>query len=329
MIRFRNLRFRRRLSRYGFTLIELLVGMTIAGILAALTLPAVQSVRESSRKLQCHSRLRQVSLALSMHESQKRFYPPGRMGCSSSVGQTPRWPQSPCAELNIPNRLCGASALVPLLPYLEQDSLFRDLDGRATGLWVDNLNNTSWYVDATEAKQNAIRMRPGVFSCPSSPAQPLSQVYAQLTQAATADYAFCQGTLGPDSPENTVKYDNDGMFVYGRTRKTTDILDGLSNTIFIGEVRLPDQWESSNIWTYGRIHSDTLRTTRNPINTPPGEGIIHNRRNGAFGSQHPGGASFAFGDGRVQFVSETIDQDVYNAAAAIRDGQGTKSLFKH
>ena len=109
--------------------------------------------------------------------------------------------------------------------------------------------------------------------------------------------------------------------MYARKRKPTDITDGLSHTFFVGEVKAADQWESSNIWTYGRLHADTLRTTRNPLNTPPGEGVISNRRNGAFGSHHPGGAAFAFGDGRVEFISDSIDNEIYQSAAAIRDGR--------
>lgn len=307
-------------SPAGFTLVELLVVITIIGVLTSLLLPAVQAARESVRNTQCQSRMRQVMLAIATHEIQTRTYPAGRMGCSAETATIPPWPMSPCGELTIPNRLCGASGLVPLLPGLEQAALFEALDGRATGLWVDNLNDPDWFLGATAAKRDAIRTRPSVFVCPSSPSPAISFVYSQLTDAATGNYALCQGTLGADSNEDDAKYDNDGAFVYARHRKPMDIRDGLSNTIFAGEVRAAETWESSNIWTYGRVHADTLRTTLNPINTLPGQGIVRNRRNGAFGSQHPGGASFAFGDGHVRFISDSIDIELYRAASAIRDG---------
>jgi len=40
----------------------------------------------------------------------------------------------------------------------------------------------------------------------------------------------------------------------------------------------------------------------------------------AFGSKHPGGANFLFGDGSVRFLAETIDGTLYGRLAAINDG---------
>jgi prepilin-type N-terminal cleavage/methylation domain-containing protein/prepilin-type processing-associated H-X9-DG protein len=317
---------RHQASRRGFTLIELLTVITIIGVLVSLLLPAVQAAREASRSVQCSSRMRQVMLGMAMHESQTKRYPSGRMGCSSTAQQTPAFPADPCLGLTIPNRLCGASGLVPILPYVEQAQLRSALDAREGGLWVDNLNQPAWIQDSTPQKRLALRSRPPVFVCPSAVADPISTVYGQLADAATASYALSSGRLGPDADDDLVKYENDGVFIYAKPRKQTDIRDGLSHTLFIGEVTHADIWESSNIWTYGRVHADTLRSTRNPINTSPGTGITRNRRSGAFGSRHSGGAYFAFGDGSVTFLSDSIDQTVYRSASAINDGSAFPGL---
>jgi prepilin-type processing-associated H-X9-DG protein len=64
-----------------------------------------------------------------------------------------------------------------------------------------------------------------------------------------------------------------------------------------------------------------MRTTANPLNTLPGTGVMLNRRNGAFGSNHPGGANFVFGDGHVEFIEDDIDLVLYQAASTISGGE--------
>lgn len=303
--------------RSGFTLVELLVVIAIIGILVAMLLPAVQSVREAARRVQCANRQRQSALAIALYESSMSRLPAGRMGCSSEIGASVPWPADPCQGLRIPNRLCGSSGFVALLPFLEQESLFRTLDVREGGLWLDDLGDLSWVETADNAKLQGLQARPAVFVCPSSASAEISEAYAAVADAATGNYAFCNGTRGPDSDNILVKYDNDGAFVYARHRRIASISGGLSNTIFLGEVNNAETWESSNTWTYGRIHADCLRTSRNPLNTAAGEGIVRMRRNGAFGSAHPGGANFAYGDGHVAFVADDIDLDVYRRSSSI------------
>lgn len=303
--------------RRAFTLVELLVVIAIIGILVALLLPAIQAAREAARATECRSHLRQIALGISLYETQRRELPAGRYGCDEQNGTAP--PDRPCNSLPPENRLNGASGFVALLPLVEERALYDVLEPLAVGLWNNNLDDLDWYRDADDAKLRAFTERPALYRCASSLSEDLSEVYPPTT-FATGDYALCQGSQGPDATWDVSKYENDGPFVYARVKRLREITDGLSKTYFAGEATHATSWESSNVWTYGRVNADSLRTTANPLNTPPGEGVIKNRRNGAFGSHHPTGANFAWGDGHVTFVSDDIDPSVYQSASRIADG---------
>lgn len=308
---------RYNIRRSAFTLIELLVVVAIVSLLVALLLPAVQSAREAARSTQCRNQLRQITLAVSLYETQHGRLPPGRYGCDRGYGSPV--PDNPCGGLSDTERLNGGSGLVAILPMLEEDALFDALAPRDVGLWNNNLDDLAWYWTAGEEKQNALTTSPGLYRCPSSLAGQLSEVYPP-TIVATGDYALCHGSLGPSSPWLDAKYENDGAFLYARALRVSQVTDGISKTIFVGETTHADSWESSNVWTYARVNADSLRSTANPLNTPPGEGVVRNRRNGAFGSHHPSGANFAWGDCRVRFMSDHVDQRVYQASSRVADG---------
>jgi prepilin-type N-terminal cleavage/methylation domain-containing protein len=71
------------MKRLGFTLIELLVVIAIIGVLVGLLLPSVQQARESARRMQCGSNLRQLMLAMHSHESARQQFPAGYLSDTS------------------------------------------------------------------------------------------------------------------------------------------------------------------------------------------------------------------------------------------------------
>ena len=103
-------------SRLAFTLVELLVVIAIIGILIAMLFPAVQQVRESARRTDCAVKLKQIGLATMLFYDTNSAYPPARL--------TP--------SLDAPNQDCMgcASWMVHLLPYVEQNSLYKEWDLR-------------------------------------------------------------------------------------------------------------------------------------------------------------------------------------------------------
>lgn len=115
-------RARARAGDRGFTLIELLVVIAIIAILIGLLLPAVQKIREAANRMKCQNNLKQVTLAAHNYESASGVLPPGFLGNdATSVG-----------GIDGDILLDGYSSqnigvMVHLLPYLEQDNLYRQL----------------------------------------------------------------------------------------------------------------------------------------------------------------------------------------------------------
>ena len=302
----------------GFTLVELLVVIAIIGILIALLLPAVQAAREAARRAQCSNNLKQIGLALLNYESNYSVLPPGRMGCDKNLGRCPRQEQ-----------WVGTSAFVCILPFIEEQSVY-DMFDFNDGPWG---YSSSWYLGSNG---EAIEKRIAAYVCPSDTASEFSE-HPQVSsaynignrKAAVGNYATCAGSFGPMPSDvgksGDYKYSANGVFYYLKAHKIRDISDGLSNTMFAGEVIDPHTQANSNIWSRGLRLQDTNRTTNNPVNTLPDQGFAIDSYgfyyNAAFSSRHPGGAQFVFGDGRVTFVNENMEIRAYQALSTRADGE--------
>src|SRR5437868_6691790 len=130
----------RSLRRSGFTLIELLVVIAIIAILIGLLLPAVQKVREAAARLQCQNNLKQLGLAAHNYHSSYNRLPPGYNGVTPNIHYlAPGW------DLYLGNPK-WVGVLVYLLPYVEQDNIYKQLrtmnDASYTGTWWQT--NPDW-----------------------------------------------------------------------------------------------------------------------------------------------------------------------------------------
>jgi prepilin-type N-terminal cleavage/methylation domain-containing protein/prepilin-type processing-associated H-X9-DG protein len=327
----------------AFTLVELLVVIAIIGLLIALLLPAVQAAREAARRMACSNNLKQVGLAIAVYQSAQQFYPRGT-GCDSGGDQT-----CGCsAASNAAGTRTGNSGFLLVLPQLELQSLFDSFDFANGGPWRW-FNPGASTGEFTNPARNipAAATRPPVFVCPSDNSAPLVTItFPDLGGrfVATGNYALVHGRYGPSGNvpgltgdcgtggnigfNNPVKVMNTGVFGYFRRFRPTDVTDGLSKTMFAGEVIAAHTADSRNIWSFAFRHCDSLRNTENPLNTPPGGPIFFEnpaasppqKCNGSFASRHPGGGQFVFGDGRVAFLSDTINQATYRALSTRASG---------
>jgi prepilin-type N-terminal cleavage/methylation domain-containing protein/prepilin-type processing-associated H-X9-DG protein len=145
----------------GFTLIELLVVIAIIGTLIALLLPAVQSAREAARRAQCVNNLKQIGLATLNFESTYAFLPPDAMKLAKPD-------PNPDAQAGIPNDC--ASYLAQLLPYLEQNNIYNQINISLSTFNTANIPPCTGPNAQHSGLNSAYSAVVNTFLCPSTPA---------------------------------------------------------------------------------------------------------------------------------------------------------------
>jgi len=315
----------------GFTLIELLVVIAIIAVLIGLLLPAVQSAREAARRAQCVNNLKQLALAANNYESTNQCYPSG-----SYSNYNGGLPSTTCAGLGsvapckYPENF---SCFVRLLPFTEQAAMYNAVNFNFTSSNNENITIAG--------------VKLNILTCPSDPdvdpvlisaktpgtafnqnPPPPGTWYQQFTS-----YAGCQGIYGtgyvtvydiplPSTGSEAQHYN--GVIHNESTVGIQMITDGTSNTFLFGEhchwnltTYDPDYRNSDNSWQSGRWY-DTLFATLYPLNAKPTLVAnasymgVHNYYYPTIASStHPGGCNFAFCDGSVRFIKDSINTWTY------------------
>ena len=297
----------------GMTLVELIVVMAIIGILISLFIPAVQAIRESSRRTSCKNNLRQIGIASALHESSHSHLPSNGWGF-----------------LWIGDSTCGVGEDQPggwifnILDFVEQGSL-RSMSKEVGG--------------RTEMTTKAVSL----FQCPSRPTGSLGPSgllppfnAGHEPMVAKTDYAICEGQFitnsGPGPATKALAATHnwvdtelaDGVSYLRSEVKMADITDGTSNTYLVGEKFVSIDGYQAEIdpgYDQSMLSGVDLDLSRWVVNPPLKDARVTPtlRQSRRFGSAHAV-CQFVMVDGSVRAVSYEIDTHVHANSGKRNDG---------
>jgi prepilin-type N-terminal cleavage/methylation domain-containing protein len=302
----------------GFTLVEMLLVVAIIGVLVSLLLPAVQAAREAARRSQCSNNLKQIGLAVDSYEDTYKCYPPGAFWYGPDLSKRRRGP-----------------TLIHILPYLEQRQLYDAFDFSLKKVENSVFSGSDKLVASVQVP---------TYICPSdehegsfagralhnyAASRGPTEVYVNPT--CSCAYQWQSFAMAPlDDPTNYA-----GPFTrVGVCTRLGEVTDGLSNTIFFGEVRPKCSIHAQSGWATTN-NGNGYCTTLIPINydscdenaPDPCHRPCNWNTEVGFKSAHPGGAQFLLGDGSVQLLHESIDYSLYQRLGAKSDGQDVSGQF--
>jgi prepilin-type N-terminal cleavage/methylation domain-containing protein/prepilin-type processing-associated H-X9-DG protein len=314
--------------RGGFTLIELLVVIAIIGILMALLLPAIQKVREAANKMLCGSNQRQIGIALHNYHNDFNSLPCG--GVTDGI-------------------CCGTPSketwAITLLPYVEQDALFKTYNMAAFNEDPANTFTRTQFVKMyacpsdSQSKQLLVPASgPGADLSP--PRQYMTSSYRAVSGLSdTCDwFDNAWGSTCLKGGWRGALYSCSKPRGIGPAKITFP--DGTSNTIILGEYTTITEPRRTTFWAYTYTsynQSSVVVHTNYPTNLTGGQsrqllndynrcvaigGVgTSNPCKRAFASMHAGGINWLFGDGSIRSISTGVDMSVLAALATIAGGE--------
>ena len=328
-------------GRSGFTLIELLVVIAIIGVLVAILLPAVQAARAAARRTQCLNNLKQIGLAIhGFHDSNQKF-PPARLVVNSDRAEN--------SDDGTDPGLDEPTWLIHILPHLEQTALFSKWDVfRPYGLhsWDARSAVVSTYLcPERHSTSNAVTQdvsieikfpcgcKGGVQTIPGGAVVDYVANHGDNSPGAVGmptDFywgGYGTGVLISSTPEIDEPKSVDGKLVLKRrwldTVTISDLKDGTSQTILVGEPHIPSDQLSKSPWN-GPAYMGRHVTHFARIGGP-GVPIAHHPDDQrasvySFGSAHIGMCQFAFADGSARAINSSISTQILARLCHRSDG---------
>ena len=225
-------------NRVGFTLVELLVVIAIIGVLVGLLLPAVQAAREAARRMSCSNNFKQIGLAIHNYHSAFKQQPGHGTGTSGTLGR--EWPEGAQSGSATAHNRQHLSMLVGITPFMEQQAVWELISNPSTvgGTWnamgptPDEIDYEPWATDIPTLR------------CPSDPGRGLPSLGRTNYGASQGDSTWFStmhhrtGTTDNDTERaEHARAAQRGFFsLWRNNRSFRDCLDGLANTIAMGEM---------------------------------------------------------------------------------------------
>jgi prepilin-type N-terminal cleavage/methylation domain-containing protein/prepilin-type processing-associated H-X9-DG protein len=329
-----------RRPRTGFTLIELLVVIAIIAILIGLLLPAVQKVRDAAQRMKCQNNIKQISLSVHNYESAIGYLPPGGINSAGS-SYIPGMDDYGTAT-GTTWSYANMSFLTVMLPYLEQANVLL----AASGGYNFKAN---W--DAAANQPCSMTLIPA-FVCPANPTDkrvtgggswtPYAADYWPISRSSTVSAVWTGNGLTFPGTDNCK-----GILQVNSLIKITNVMDGLTNTIMIGESGARQQgwiqgkkmyndgstssWGQRGAWAQGSNNIVCGGTVSPVSTTAPSKAstaadatsaiAINAWNQGEIFSFHSSVANVAMGDGSVRALRDSLSLSVLLRLAAAYDGQ--------
>ncbi len=293
--------------RSAFTVLELMVTAAAIFLLLGLLLPAVMSVRESARQMECSNHLRQIGLAIQSYHQQARRLPAAWSSPSRSDRFVEAWSSS-------------------ILPQLEQQACAERLR---------NSEPAAWYRHA----ERVAELHLPIFLCPSDITEPFFALsysderdhgrllsadaravavggapFSEATYLPSANYVGVYGTVEADEFEMAVitvgQTYADGSIIDNTRVRLDDLQHGTAHTLLVGErtmAKVPSTW-----WAVDLDGDDAGCRVAGSAITHPNCEVCDECE---FSSRHPGGSMFLWGDGHVTLINESIDTELYRGCS--------------
>ncbi len=228
-----------RASLKGFTLVELLVVIAIIGVMVGLLLPAVQAAREAARRMSCSNNFKQIGLGVHNYHAAYNQLPTHGTGTSANGGSTQT------TDSAAPGRSrMDLSMLVGILPFVEQQALWEQMSNRLGGFQAFGPWPGRSLADEAAASYVPYVTTISSYRCPSDPG-------TGLPSMGRTNYAACLGDSGTLDNIGATGDDGNainsfitsvargacrGFFFPRQKSQFRDCLDGLANTIAMGEI---------------------------------------------------------------------------------------------
>lgn len=316
--------------RHGFTLVEVLVVIAIIGILIALLLPAVQSARESARRMQCANQLKQLALAAHSFHTTRGSFPPGvdhssRRGISLFVFLLPYFEQSNLHEqwnyANPNNNTLGgkqalAATVLPELICPSDQIPSNPMMNHGSGKWYGitsyggNGGTRSFHPDCGMLMTDGVFFTTGQYSFPQENQVPVCT--ADIRDGASNTLLFGERS------HTDWNYDSFAAHGFEQTMGEYGYWTGSGGHLALGDVTLSSH---ARINYRVPITYDGRAAADPPVNSRADFRFYADLRLCAFGSNHPGGANFAFADGSIHFLSESMELASLRVLSTRRGGE--------